>query len=530
MSFYITTPIYYVNATPHVGHAYTTIAADIFARHRRQRGEETFFLTGTDEHGSNIARVAEEAGLEPKEFVDRNAAAFIEMTERINVSNDFFIRTTDERHERLVQEFLQRIYDAGEIYEGVYAGLYCSRCESFYTEAELVDGKCPQHGIPPEWVEEKNYFFRLVRLSGEAARPLRREPRVRPAQVPGQRGAELHRAGPRRHQREPGDAALGVSVPWDPDQVVYVWVDALINYWSALAFAREGEDLRERLWPEVHHLLAKDILKFHCVIWPALLMGAGISVPKQLFVHGYLLMDDRKMSKSVGNVIDPLELIDVYGVDAVRYYLFRAASFGQDGNISVDGLHERYERELGNDLGNLLSRTTAMVARYREGKLPVVAGSAELAAELDGLGPKVVARLDAYDLTGGLDEIWEVVRALNRHVEQNAPWELAKDEAKADESRPRPLRPRGRLALARDRAGAVSPRDDAEDPRGAGPGRESGLGASASRTDPRRGGDCACRAPLPTGGLARGSLNRRDRHTRAPGRSRRRARGARTGA
>ena len=225
----------------------------------------------------------------------------------------------------------------------------------------------------------------------------------------------------------------GVSVPWDPDQVVYVWVDALINYWSALAFAREGEDLRERLWPEVHHLLAKDILKFHCVIWPALLMGAGISVPKQLFVHGYLLMDDRKMSKSVGNVIDPLELIDVYGVDAVRYYLFRAASFGQDGNISVDGLHERYERELGNDLGNLLSRTTAMVARYREGKLPVVAGSAELAAELDGLGPKVVARLDAYDLTGGLDEIWEVVRALNRHVEQNAPWELAKDEAKADD-------------------------------------------------------------------------------------------------
>jgi len=223
----------------------------------------------------------------------------------------------------------------------------------------------------------------------------------------------------------------GVSVPWDPEQVVYVWVDALINYWSALAFAREGEDLRPTLWPEVHHLLAKDILKFHCVIWPALLMGAGISVPKQLFVHGYLLMDDRKMSKSVGNVIDPLELIDVYGVDPVRYYLFRAASFGQDGNISLDGVHERYERELGNDLGNLLSRTTAMVARYRDGTLPVVAGTPELAAELDALAPKVAARIDAYDLTGALDEIWEVVRALNRHVEQNAPWELAKDEARA---------------------------------------------------------------------------------------------------
>ena len=433
MSFYITTPIYYVNATPHVGHAYTTIAADILARHRRQRGDETFFLTGTDEHGSNIARVAEEAGLEPKEFVDRNAAAFMEMTGRINVSNDFFIRTTDERHERLVQEFLQRIYDAGEIYEGVYAGLYCSRCESFYTEAELVDGKCPQHGIPPEWVEEKNYFFRLSAYQDrllalydenpEFVLPKFRANEARSFIEQGLDDISVSRATQR----------WGVSVPWDPDQVVYVWVDALINYWSALAFAREGQDLRERLWPEVHHLLAKDILKFHCVIWPALLMGAGISVPKQLFVHGYLLMDDRKMSKSVGNVIDPLELIDVYGVDAVRYYLFRAASFGQDGNISIDGLHERYERELGNDLGNLLSRTTAMVARYRDGKLPVVQGSAELTAELDGLGPKVVARLDAYDLTGGLDEIWEVVRALNRHVEQNAPWQLAKDEARRDE-------------------------------------------------------------------------------------------------
>ena len=433
VSFYITTPIYYVNATPHVGHAYTTIAADIFARHRRQHGEETFFLTGTDEHGSNIARVAEEAGLEPKEFVDRNAAAFIEMTERINVSNDFFIRTTDERHERLVQEFLQRIYDAGEIYEGVYAGLYCSRCESFYTEAELVDGKCPQHGIPPEWVEEKNYFFRLSAYQDKLLALYDENPEFVLPKFRANEARSFIEQGLDDISVSRATQRWGVSVPWDPDQVVYVWVDALINYWSALAFAREDEDLRERLWPEVHHLLAKDILKFHCVIWPALLMGAGISVPKQLFVHGYLLMDDRKMSKSVGNVIDPLELIDVYGVDPVRYYLFRAASFGQDGNISVDGLHERYERELGNDLGNLLSRTTAMVARYREGKLPVVAGSAELAAELDGLGPKVVARLDAYDLTGGLDEIWEVVRALNRHVEQNAPWELAKDEAKADD-------------------------------------------------------------------------------------------------
>jgi methionyl-tRNA synthetase len=431
VSFYVTTPIYYVNATPHVGHAYTTIAADILARHRRQRGEETFFLTGTDEHGSNIARVAEEAGLEPKEFADRNAATFIEMTRRINVSNDFFIRTTDERHEQVVQEFLQRIYDAGEIYEGVYAGLYCSRCESFYTEAELIDGKCPQHGIPPEWVEEKNYFFRLSAYQDKLLALYDENPEFVLPKFRANEARSFIEQGLDDISVSRATQRWGVPVPWDPDQVVYVWVDALINYWSALAFAREGEDLRERLWPEVHHLLAKDILKFHCVIWPALLMGAGISVPKQLFVHGYLLMDDRKMSKSLGNVIDPLELIDVYGVDPVRYYLFRAASFGQDGSISVDGLHERYERELGNDLGNLLSRTTAMVARYREGALPVVAGSPELAAELDALAPKVAGRLDAYDLTGALDEIWDVVRALNRHVEQNAPWELAKDEGKA---------------------------------------------------------------------------------------------------
>ena len=432
VSFYVTTPIYYVNATPHIGHAYTTIAADILARHRRMRGEETFFLTGTDEHGSNIARVAEEQGIDPKTFVDRNAAAFLELTQRLNVSNDFFIRTTDERHEGLVQEFLQRIYDAGEIYEGVYAGLYCSRCEAFYTEAELVDGRCPQHGIVPEYVEEKNYFFclsafqdRLLRLyeNDEFVLPRFRANEARSFIEQGLDDISVSRATQR----------WGVSVPWDAEQVVYVWVDALINYWSALAFAREGEDLRDRFWPVVHHLLAKDILKFHCVIWPALLMGAGLTVPKQLFVHGYLLMDDRKMSKSIGNVIDPLEWIDHYGVDPVRYYLFRAASFGQDGSISLEGLHERYERELGNDLGNLLSRTTAMLDRYREGRLEPVDGTPEVAAELDRLAPTVDARLEAYDLTGALEAIWEVVRALNRHVEQSAPWELAKDDSRAVE-------------------------------------------------------------------------------------------------
>jgi methionyl-tRNA synthetase len=430
VSYYLTTPIYYVNSTPHVGHAYTTIAADILARHRRQRGEETFFLTGTDEHGSKIARAAEEQGLEPRAFVDAMAAHWQELPRRVNATNDFFIRTTDPEHEALVQEFLQAIYDRGEIYEGTYEGLYCFSCEAFYSEAELVDGRCPQHGTVPEHVEEKNYFFklsgyqdRLLALYDE--RPDFVLPRFRYNEArsfieQGLQDISVSRASQR----------WGVPVPWDPAQVIYVWVDALINYVSALTYAREREDLRPRFWP-ARHLLAKDILKFHCVIWPALLLAAGYEVPRRLFVHGYLLLDERKMSKSLGNVIDPLELIDVYGVDAVRFYLFRAVSFGQDGTISVEGLHERYERELGNDLGNLLSRTTAMIARYRGGRLAEAPG--EPPWSVDTVRDDVARGLDEFDLTGALDSIWQLVRTLNRYVEDAAPWQLAKDESRSSE-------------------------------------------------------------------------------------------------
>jgi methionyl-tRNA synthetase len=429
---YLTTPIYYVNATPHIGHAYTTIVGDILARHHRQRGHETFFLTGTDEHGTNIPRIAREAGLDVQEFVDRNAAAFREMTQRINASNDFFIRTTDPRHEAAVQEFVQRIYDAGEIYEGVYEGLYCPRCEAFYTEADLVDGKCPVHGIPAEHVEEKNWFFRL---SAYQERLLELYDANRELVLPGFRYNEARsfiQQGLDDISVTRASESWGVRVPWDPSQTVYVWVDALINYWSALAFARDDRDLRDELWPAVRHLLAKDILKFHCVIWPALLLAARLDVPKQLFVHGYLLFDERKMSKSEGNVIDPLELIDVYGADPVRFYVVREVQFGHDGSVSIDGVHERYERELGNDLGNLLSRTTAMIARYREGRLPEVTPAGE-GNGLRALGAEVAGLLDAFDVTGALERIWKEVRSLNALVEERKPWELAKDEARAPE-------------------------------------------------------------------------------------------------
>jgi methionyl-tRNA synthetase len=429
--FYVTTPIYYVNATPHIGNAYTTIAADVLARHHRQRGDETFFLTGTDEHGTNVPRVAAEAGLDVKEFVDRNAAAFEEMTERVNTSNDFFIRTTDPRHEAAVQDFVQRIYEAGQIYEGVYSGLYCPRCEAFYTEAELVDGRCPVHGIVPERVEEKNWFFRLSAYQDRLLALYDENPEFVLPRFRYNEARSFIELGLDDISISRATEKWGVPVPWDTEQTVYVWVDALINYWSALAFAREGEDLRDELWPEVRHLLGKDILKFHCVIWPALLLAAGLAVPKQLFVHGYLLFDERKMSKSLGNVIDPLDLVDIYGADPLRFYLMRAVPFGQDGSVSVAGVHERYERELGNDLGNLLSRTTAMIARYRDGRIPVAPANER--TDLDELNREVASLLDAFDVTAALERIWQQVRGLNALVEQRKPWELAKDDARAEE-------------------------------------------------------------------------------------------------
>jgi methionyl-tRNA synthetase len=432
-SFYLTTPIYYVNSTPHIGHAYTTIAADVLARHHKQRGEETFLLTGTDEHASKVYRVAEEQGLDPKTYVDQIAESWKELPRLVDAEPDFFIRTTDEGHKRFVQEFIQRIYDNGFIYQDVYSGLYCVGCEAFKTEDELVDGKCPEHGTVPERIEETNYFFKLSAFQQPLldlydARPDFVLPRFRYNEARsfiegGLQDFSLSRAG----------QPWGVPIPWDESQVVYVWVDALINYLSALTYARPGEDLRDTFWPEARHLLAKDILRFHCVFWPALLIAAGYDVPKQLFVHGYLLLDDRKISKSVGNVIDPLDLVEVYGSDAVRFWSVRAVSFGQDGNVTIDSLHERYERELANDLGNLVSRTTAMIARYRDGRITVAPGESNLSEAIAAVQREVPARLDVFDLTGAIDVIWDLVRGLNRHVEQTKPWELAKDEGRADE-------------------------------------------------------------------------------------------------
>ena len=429
MRFYVTTPIYYVNATPTLGHAYTTIAADILTRHHRQRGDETYFLTGVDEHADKVARVAAEQGLGPKEYADRIVGVWQDLPRRLNAENDFFIRTSDEGHKRFVQGFLQRIYDNGDVYQDVYAGWYCVGCEEFKTEAELVDGKCAIHGTAAEWLEEKNWFFRLSAYQDRLLQlyderpdfvlPSFRYNEARSFIAGGLRDFSISRARRRRG---------AFRFPWDPEQVAYVWADALVNYRSALSYA-PGENL-ERFWPATH-LLAKDILRFHCVYWPALLLSAGEEPPKQLFVHGYFNFGDRKMSKSLGNVINPFELVDVYGADAVRFYVARATTFGQDGNVSVDDLRERYERELANDLGNLVSRTTAMIARYRDGVLEQT--DADPPWDLDGLRETLVSALDRFEITSALDEIWLLVRRLNQYVEESAPWQLAKDETRSDE-------------------------------------------------------------------------------------------------
>jgi len=433
MRYYLTTPIYYVNSTPHIGHAYTTCAADILVRHQKQRGAETFFLTGVDEHATKVFRVAQEQGLAPQEYVDSIAGSWRDLAPRLNAHPDFFIRTSDEGHKRFVRDFLQRIYDNGDVYEDLYEGLYCVGCEEFKSEAELVDGKCPIHDIVPERIEEKNYFFRLSAYQDRLLALYDERPDFVLPQFRFNEARSFIAGGLQDFSISRAGQPWGIPLPWDEGQVAYVWADALVNYLSALTYARPGEDLRDVFWPVVRHLMAKDILRFHCVYWPAMLLAAGYDVPKQIFVHGYLLLDDRKISKSLGNVLDPLDLIDVYGSDAVRYWCARAVNFGHDGSASIDGLHERYERELGNDLGNLLSRTTKMVEQFLGGELGSAGGNAELEGLVERLRLDVAADLDRFDITTAVDRIWELVRWLNRHVTERKPWELAKDDARRGE-------------------------------------------------------------------------------------------------
>jgi methionyl-tRNA synthetase len=443
MSFYVTTPIYYVNAAPHLGHAYTTIAADVMARHHRQRGEQVFFLTGTDEHGEPVADAAHALGIEPQELADRNAERFKALAPQLAASNDFFIRTTDPQHEAKVQEVLSRVRENGFVYEGTYEGWYCPRCADFKSDSEIDEGnRCPIHHIELTREREDSYFFKLSAFQERLeALYAEREDWVAP-RTRYNEALSFIRSGLRDVPLTRHKLRWGVPVPWDQEHVFYVWFDALLNYYSALSYAPApapmngeggGGDLTERFWPASYHVIAKDILRFHTVYWPALLMAAEIELPEHIFVHGYLLMEGEKMSKSLGNVLDPFAVIERFGPDALRFYLLRDVPFGQDGSVSTSSFELRYESELANELGNLASRTIAMVERFRGGA--VSSGELDPALEPDfaGLPGRVAAQIDRAELTLALDEIWQRVRRLNRYVEEQAPWRLAKDESRAED-------------------------------------------------------------------------------------------------
>ena len=432
--FYLTTPIYYVNATPHLGHAYTTIVADAMARYHRLAGDDVRFLTGTDEHGDKIAQAAAKAGVKPRAYTDGISAKFRETWQRLGISNDDFIRTTEERHKTVVQGILQALWDAGEIYLGKYGGHYCFGCERFYTEKEIVEGKCPDHQTPLTWIEEENYFFKMSKyqrwlIDYINARPdLIRPERYRNEILGFLRDPlqDLSISRPRRR------LDWGIPLPFDDKYVTYVWFDALINYVSALG--QPGGDTFKRYWPHVEHLIGKDILKPHAIYWPCMLKAVGLDVFRHLDVHGYWNIGGGKMSKSIGNVVEALALTDKYGRDAFRYFLMREMTFGLDADFSEEALVGRLNADLANDLGNLVSRATTLLAKAEptdNPQLAVLEAEREVRTTADDARQRVERAMEQFAFHRALEAIWEFIGAVNRYIDTTQPWALAKDPAKA---------------------------------------------------------------------------------------------------
>jgi len=435
-AFYLTTPIYYVNDRPHLGHAYTTIVADAMARYRRLAGDDVWLLTGTDEHGDKIAQAAAKAGVTPQALADQNSAAFRETWRALGISHSDFIRTTEERHQKVVLAILQKLWDAGEIYLGKYGGHYCFGCERFYTEKEIVDGKCPDHQTALQWIEEENYFFKMSKYQGWLIDYIERHPDfVRPERYRNEvlgflrdPLTDLSISRPRRRLE------WGIPLPFDDTFVTYVWFDALINYVSALG--GPGDPRFEKFWPHVQHVIAKDIVKPHAIYWPCMLKAAGIPLYRHLNVHGYWTLGGQKISKSVGNLVEALALKEKYGNDAFRYFVLREMVFGLDADVSEEAFVGRLNADLANDLGNLVSRVTTLIVNLNRGVVPEpgqpTAAEEGVIAAFTKAKADVATAMEEFAFHRGLASMWEFVGVVNRYVDATQPWALAKDAGKRE--------------------------------------------------------------------------------------------------
>jgi methionyl-tRNA synthetase len=432
-AFYVTTPIYYVNGEPHAGHAYTTIVADALARYHRLKGDDVFFLTGVDEHGANIHKAAENSGLSPQDYCDKMAPIFIKLWKRLNISNDIFMRTTSDMHKRGAAKFLTALYDSGDVYKGHYEGYYCRPCERFVPEKELTDEKiCPIHKLPLEWLQEENYFFQLSKYQDRLLAHIQENPDfIYPAARRNELLSVLN-SGLEDISISRSSVSWGIPLPFDPEHIVYVWIEALMNYMTALGYETDDERYRT-FWPANVHMMAKDITRFHALIWPAMLMATNLPLPKQVVGHGWLTKDGEALSKTRGIFIDMDTDIETCGLDAFRYYLLREFSFGNDGDYRPARLHARYNADLANDLGNLLNRVLGLVNKNFKG-IPAPTTPGEFDDEIKTMAQTTINQLDthigAFAFDNALETIWEFVRRINRYVQQTQVWTLAKPETK----------------------------------------------------------------------------------------------------